>query len=94
MKIGVILPASEVAGPGTTPDWPTIRSFAAAAEDRGLDSVWMIDHFFNETDDGRREGMHEAWTIVSAVAAVTGVAIVISGLLLERACRVPKPPDA
>ena len=33
--------------------------------------MWMIDHFFNETDDGRREGMHEAWTIVSAVAAVT-----------------------
>ena len=27
------------------------------------------------------------------VAAVTGVAIVISGLLLERACRVPKEPD-
>ncbi len=32
--------------------------------------------------------------IRSIVAAVTGVAIVISGLLLERACRIPEPPDA
>lgn len=29
----------------------------------------------------------------SIVAAVTGVAIVISALLLERACRIPKQPD-
>jgi alkanesulfonate monooxygenase SsuD/methylene tetrahydromethanopterin reductase-like flavin-dependent oxidoreductase (luciferase family) len=71
VKIGVILPVAEVAGPGRTADWPTIRAFALAAEDRGLDSVWMIDHFFNQTSDGGREGMHEAWTVVSAVAAVT-----------------------
>ncbi len=32
--------------------------------------------------------------IRAIVAAVTGVAIVISALLLERACRIPKPPDA
>ncbi len=31
--------------------------------------------------------------IRAAVAAVTGVALVISGLLLERACRIPKPPE-
>ena len=31
--------------------------------------------------------------IRSIVAAVTGVALVISGLLLERACRIPKPRD-
>ena len=31
--------------------------------------------------------------IRAVVAAVTGVAVVISGLLLERACRIPKDPD-
>jgi len=71
VKIGVILPAAEVDGEGETPQWRTTRSFALAAEAHGLDSVWMFDHFFNRLPDGTTEGMHEAWTIVSAVLAVT-----------------------
>ena len=71
MKIGVILPASEGDGGGRIPPWPAIRSFARAAEDRGLDSVWMFDHFYYRDDAGEVDGQHEAWTIVSAVAAVT-----------------------
>ncbi|MDP9299973.1 MAG: LLM class flavin-dependent oxidoreductase [Actinomycetota bacterium] len=71
MKIGVILPAAEADGPGETPGWPAIRSFARAAEAHGLDSVWMFDHLFDQTEAGSIEGMHEAWTIVSAVAATT-----------------------
>jgi probable F420-dependent oxidoreductase len=71
VKVGVILPAAEADGEGETPPWQTIRSFALAAEACGLDSVWMFDHFFNRLPDGTTEGMHEAWTIVSAVAAVT-----------------------
>jgi alkanesulfonate monooxygenase SsuD/methylene tetrahydromethanopterin reductase-like flavin-dependent oxidoreductase (luciferase family) len=71
VKIGVILPASESDGDGTTPGWPVIRSFARAAEARGLDSVWMFDHFFHRIPGRFTLGQHEAWTIVSAVAAVT-----------------------
>lgn len=71
MKIGVILPAADGDGGGGTPGWPAIRSFALAAERLGLDSVWMYDHFFNQPEYGKIEGQHEAWTIVSAVAAVT-----------------------
>jgi probable F420-dependent oxidoreductase len=71
VKIGVILPAAEADGSGETPGWPAIRSFARAAEERGLDSVWMFDHLFDQTEGGSIEGMHEAWTIVSAVAATT-----------------------
>ena len=67
----MILPASEADGQGQTPRWPAIRSFALAAEARDIDSVWMFDHFFDRSDEGRVEGMHEAWTIVSAVSAVT-----------------------
>jgi alkanesulfonate monooxygenase SsuD/methylene tetrahydromethanopterin reductase-like flavin-dependent oxidoreductase (luciferase family) len=69
MKVGVILPAAE--GDGDGPGWPAIRSFALAAETRGLDSVWMFDHFFYKPPVGPIEGQQEAWTVVSAVAAVT-----------------------
>jgi hypothetical protein len=31
--------------------------------------------------------------LVSAVSALTGLALVVCALLLERACRVPDPPD-
>src|SRR2546429_200958 len=70
-KIGVTPPAAEADGPDETPGWPAIRSFARTAETLGLDSVWMFDHLFDQTEDGSIEGMHESWTIVSAVAATT-----------------------
>ncbi|MFC4948730.1 LLM class flavin-dependent oxidoreductase [Pseudonocardia sp. GCM10023141] len=71
MQIGVVLPAAEAGASGVTPPWAMVRSFAESAERHGLDSVWMIDHFFTATPDGRREGMHEVWTTIGAVAAVT-----------------------
>jgi alkanesulfonate monooxygenase SsuD/methylene tetrahydromethanopterin reductase-like flavin-dependent oxidoreductase (luciferase family) len=71
MKIGVVVPAAEGDGEGETPHWPAIRSFALAAEGHGLDSVWMFDHFFHKPPAGPIRGQHEAWTIVSAIAAVT-----------------------
>lgn len=71
MKIGVVLLAAEVDGDGTTPPWGDVRGFALAAEERSFDSVWMFDHFFNRGADGSIEGMHEAWTTLSAVGAVT-----------------------
>jgi probable F420-dependent oxidoreductase len=71
MKIGVIVPAGEADGDGVTPRWPAIRSFAQRAEARGLDALWMYDHFYNATSHGTLEGQHEAWTIVSALAAST-----------------------
>jgi probable F420-dependent oxidoreductase len=70
MKVGAILPAADDGG-RPTPPWPAIRSFALAAEEQGLDSVWMFDHFYYRPAGGPLEGQHEAWTIVSAVAAAT-----------------------
>ncbi len=70
VKIGVTLPAVQVEEHGGTPDWSTVRSFALSAEGQGFDSVWMFDHFFDRSRPWT-QGMHEAWTIVSAVAAVT-----------------------
>lgn len=70
MKIGVVLPGSEDFG--AIPEWPEIRDFAAAAEASGIDSLWVYDHFYYDPEDGSPiVGQHEAWTLLSAVAAVT-----------------------
>ena len=44
---------------------------AETAEGCGLDSVWIADHLLAEMQDGTVHGMHDAWTLLSAVAAVT-----------------------
>ena len=74
MKIGVMLPVGDDDGPdGGMPRWADIRALAEAAEATGLDSVWLADHFLYRPggEDPRTYGMHEAWTLLSAVAAVT-----------------------
>jgi probable F420-dependent oxidoreductase len=72
MKIGVMLPVGDGEGPGgRAPEWAQVREVALAAERAGLDSVWLADHYFYRAPDGSTYGMHEAWTLLSAVAAVT-----------------------
>lgn len=52
--------------------WALFREMALAAEAGGLDSVWCADHLlFRSADEPGTRGIHEAWTILSAVAAVT-----------------------
>lgn len=57
--------------PSAGPTWADVRDVAVAAEQYGLDSVWLADHFFYRAPDGTTYGLHEAWTLLSAVAAVT-----------------------
>ena len=72
MKIGLMLPVGAEDGPdGAMPGWKDVRAVAEAADQSGLDAVWLADHFFYKAPDGRMYGMHEAWTLLSAVAAVT-----------------------
>jgi probable F420-dependent oxidoreductase len=77
MKIGLMLPIGEqelLRAPGS---WDLFRAMAEAADERGLDSVWCADHLLFRHDAGSSEdatethGIHEAWTILAAVAAVT-----------------------
>jgi probable F420-dependent oxidoreductase len=66
MKIGLMLPlaADETSG------FVDLRAMSIAAEEGGLDSVWGADHLvFRE--DGSTRGIHECWTVLSAVAALT-----------------------
>ncbi|GAA1603301.1 LLM class flavin-dependent oxidoreductase [Kribbella hippodromi] len=53
------------------PGWKDIRAVAEAAERSGLDSVWLADHFLYRDPAGQTYGMHDSWTLLSALAAVT-----------------------
>lgn len=69
MKVGLILPMSDDDGSGT-PSWAAIRDLARQAEEGGADSVWVYDHLLFRLD-AEATGIHEAWTLLCAVAAVT-----------------------
>jgi probable F420-dependent oxidoreductase len=69
MKVGLILPMSDDGGMGV-PSWPEIRDLARRAEAGGADSVWVYDHLLLRLD-GRASGIHEAWTLLAALAAAT-----------------------
>lgn len=67
-----MLPVGDMDAPdGRSPDWADVQAIAETAEDRGLDSVWIADHLLAQMSDGAVHGMHDAWTLLSAVAAVT-----------------------
>ena len=66
MKIGLMLPL----GADETGGFADLRAMAIAAEEGGLDSVWGADHLiFREGDE--TTGIHESWTVLTAVAAAT-----------------------
>ena len=66
MKIGLMLPL----GADETRGFDELREMALAAEGEGLDSVWGADHLIFR-DDGTTTGIHESWTVLTAVAALT-----------------------
>jgi alkanesulfonate monooxygenase SsuD/methylene tetrahydromethanopterin reductase-like flavin-dependent oxidoreductase (luciferase family) len=69
MRIGVVLPIAEEDG-SRIASYADIRAIAVAAEAAGLDSVWVYDHLLYRFD-GETSGIHECWTILSAIAEAT-----------------------
>lgn len=61
LEFGIVLPHW-----GAT--WPETERFAGMVEDRGFDSIWVIDHLLGFPP---QVGVFEAWTTLSALAAVT-----------------------
>jgi probable F420-dependent oxidoreductase len=53
------------------PPWAEVLAFAEDAEALGLDSLWVCDHFLSGPPGEPPEGIHEGWTILSALAAAT-----------------------
>jgi probable F420-dependent oxidoreductase len=70
VKIGLMLPIGEQEKTRRTLPWHELREMALAAEDSGLDSIWAADHLIFH-DDGSWSGIHECWTLLTAVAAIT-----------------------
>lgn len=70
MRIGIVLPIAEEDGDPDMPSYALIREMAIAAEAAGFDSIWVYDHLLFRFD-GRTTGIHECWTILSAIAEAT-----------------------
>jgi probable F420-dependent oxidoreductase len=66
MQIGLMLPL----GADETRGFDELRDMALAAEAGALDSVWGADHLIFH-HDGTTTGIHESWTVLTAVAAIT-----------------------
>jgi len=66
LKIGVQLPEVEYVA-----SWPQQLEMARAAEEIGLDSVWVGDHLLYRDDGKPTRAPWEAWTTLAALAAVT-----------------------
>lgn len=71
MRIGVTVPMAfgEVED-GRMTTFADTADYARRAEALGLDSIWVFDHLLWRFPDEPDEGPNEAWTILSALAAV------------------------
>jgi len=57
-------------GEDDTTGFSELLAMALAAENGGLDSLWGADHLIFR-DDGKTVGIHECWTVLTALAAAT-----------------------
>ena len=71
MKVGVVIPMGPDDGSGGTFGWPHLRQMAEAAEAAGFDSIWVYDHLIFRFPDQPTQGIHEAWTTLTALAVAT-----------------------
>lgn len=88
MKIGVLLVLGEDETLGRPRPYQELRQIALAAEDSGLDSVWIYDHLFYHFPDKEPNGVWEGWTIWSALAEATS-RVELGALVLCTAFRNP-----
>jgi alkanesulfonate monooxygenase SsuD/methylene tetrahydromethanopterin reductase-like flavin-dependent oxidoreductase (luciferase family) len=69
MKVGLVLPQGPDDGSGDS--WAQIAGIARQAEAGGIDSLWVYDHLLSRDAGAQESGIHEAWTVLSALAVVT-----------------------
>jgi alkanesulfonate monooxygenase SsuD/methylene tetrahydromethanopterin reductase-like flavin-dependent oxidoreductase (luciferase family) len=66
IRVGVQLPEVEYVA-----RWPEYAAMARAAEESGLDSIWLGDHLLYRGDGREERGPWEVWTLLAALAAAT-----------------------
>jgi alkanesulfonate monooxygenase SsuD/methylene tetrahydromethanopterin reductase-like flavin-dependent oxidoreductase (luciferase family) len=85
LKIGLVLPQWSHAMAGVTPSTSDLIAFGRSAEAMGVDSLWLLDHFYYEPyldhldhgiqppeeRRGVRIGAWECWTMLAALASAT-----------------------
>lgn len=73
IEVGLVLPQIEGMMEEQTARWNDLAAMARLAEDAGFDSLWTIDHFLLDglREPGRKEGLWECWSLLSALAAST-----------------------
>jgi F420-dependent oxidoreductase-like protein len=73
MRFGIFVPQGwrhDLVGIDPAQHWETMRSLAQAADGGSWESIWVYDHF-HTVPVLTEEATHEAWTLMSAFAAVT-----------------------
>jgi alkanesulfonate monooxygenase SsuD/methylene tetrahydromethanopterin reductase-like flavin-dependent oxidoreductase (luciferase family) len=69
MRVGVTVPlAYGDLVDGRAPAFGETLAFSRTAEALGLDSIWVFDHLIFRFPPEPDEGLHEAWTTLSALA--------------------------
>ena len=69
MKVGVLVP---MGNHGSAPEpWPRVLEFALRAESLGIDALWIVDHALFRFPNAPERGIHEAWSVLAALAAAT-----------------------
>lgn len=73
IKVGLVLPQIEGMMEEQTARWSDLAAMATLAEQAGFDSLWTIDHLLLDSlrGPGRKEGLWECWSLLSALAAST-----------------------
>jgi alkanesulfonate monooxygenase SsuD/methylene tetrahydromethanopterin reductase-like flavin-dependent oxidoreductase (luciferase family) len=66
LKVGVQLPEVERVAP-----WRDLARMATTAEALGYDSIWVGDHLIFRDGEQPPRGPWEAWTVMTALAAIT-----------------------
>jgi alkanesulfonate monooxygenase SsuD/methylene tetrahydromethanopterin reductase-like flavin-dependent oxidoreductase (luciferase family) len=88
LKIGLVLPLAEGSLQGRTPGFQDLRTQATVAEQAGLDSLWLADHLIYRFPNRDEMAPWEAFTMLSALAAVT-TKITLGSIV---ACTSFRPP--
>ena len=88
MKIGLKLPLFTSSELERELSYSELRDIALEVEAKGFDSLWVMDHLLFQWDEQEKQGVWEAWTLLSALAEATQ-RIVLGSLVLCSQFRNP-----